>query len=318
MNKALITGAGGFIGHNLSEFLLAEDWQVIGMDYGTPPRLKHSNYTYSQESVLNLATVNYYVQRVDAVFHLAAQVGVDQTYGPVTKLINEHFDGDRIVFEACAKYKVPVLFSSTSECYGKNPHIPWSEDADCVLGTSSKSRWSYAASKLLSEHLALAMYRSHNLDVRIVRLFNITWPGQSDRFVLPRFAKQAVHGQVLTVYGDGQQKRTFCDIRDCVPALYRLMIPNAKGQIINIGSQQEITMLNLAKDVILYNKKGSLTLIDYVDAYGPNFDDMQRRLPDLNKIKLLIGWEPTIPLGWTIKDILAHELQQAKREGICE
>ena len=313
MARALIVGGHGFIGCCLAERLLDDGWSVVTLDPAKPVMdLTHERLERSTNNATDKRSMEFQVSSADCVFHLAAHVGVDRTYGHVAHTIQEHLEIDHNVFEACLNYKKPVLYTSTSEVYGKNPNIPWREDADCCLGPSSRGRWSYAASKLIGEHLALAMHRDYDLNVRIVRLFNITGGGQSNRFVLPRFAQQAIKGEPLTIYGSGEQRRTFCSVNDCVDALVKLMIPRANGEIINVGTQREITVNSLAKMVLSYNKGGTFKHIPYYDAYGADFDDVSGRVPNLEKIRLLIGWEPLIPLEWIVQGVLVHERGQIK------
>jgi len=218
--------------------------------------------------------------------------------------------GTSVVLQACARYRRPVLITSTSEVYGKSNKVPFSEDDDLVIGPSFRRRWAYACSKALDEFLAMAYWHHSRLPVVIVRLFNTVGPRQTGQYgmVVPRFVRQALAGEPLTVYGDGTQTRCFCHVKDVVGALTKLMdLPEARGQVFNVGSQEEVSIRELAERVIqLTGSSSKIVFIPFEEAFGPDFEDMQRRVPDLRKVQQAIGYRPRYTLDDIIRDVAAY------------
>lgn len=318
--KYLITGGAGFIGSHLSERLLAAGHEVTVLDNlstGSASNVSHlrSNPRFQllSGSVLDELLVGSLVAQADRVFHLAAAVGVRYILEHPVETITTNVDGTRVVLEAVKKYGVPVLITSTSEVYGKNPKVPLSEDDDSVLGSTSLYRWSYACTKALDEFLALAYARTQGVKAVIVRLFNTVGPRQVGRYgmVIPRFVQAALEGKPLYVHGDGGQSRTFCDVSDATGALVRLIEePKACGQVFNIGGREESTILALAERVVrLTGSKSAVQLVPYDVAFAgtEGFEDMRRRVPDLTRIRSLIGYEPQHNLDSILNRIIAWQ-----------
>ena len=254
--------------------------------------------------------------QADAIVHLAAAVGVQLVVERPTETIETNVLGTHAVLAAARRYRCRTLIASTSEVYGKGAKIPFGEEDDLLLGPSSRSRWSYAASKLLDEFLALAAYREHGLPVTVLRFFNTVGPGQTGRYgmVIPRFVRQALHEQPITVYGDGQQSRCFCHVQDTIAAVEALLDrpDTTAGEIYNIGSNTETTINELAQAVI--DRSGSaseLRYVPYSEAYAPGFEDMRRRVPDTTKIQHAIGWRAQRELAQIIDDVIAYERDHA-------
>jgi UDP-glucose 4-epimerase len=249
------------------------------------------------------------VDGADIVYHLAAAVGVKLIVESPVRTIETNIRLTEIVLETAAKKKRPVFVASTSECYGKSEHFPFQEDGDLVLGPSSKGRWSYACSKLIDEFLAIAYHRERGLPTVVARLFNTVGPRQTGQYgmVVPTFVRQALAGQPLTVYGDGTQSRCFSHVSDVVRALIALMdTPAACGQVVNIGTTQEVSIFELAWEVIrLSGSKSEIVLVPYEQAYEPGFEDMRRRVPDLARVQALTGWQPAMSLEQILTDVIA-------------
>ena len=255
------------------------------------------------------------VDESEVVFHLAAAVGVRLIVESPVRTIETNVNGTQLVLEAACRKKKLVFTASTSEVYGKSEHVPFHEDADLVLGPTSIGRWSYAASKALDEFLSVAYWKERKQPVVIARLFNTVGPRQTGRYgmVLPNFVRQALDGSPITVYGSGKQSRCFCDVSDSVEAILRLVGTSAAvGEVVNIGSNREITIEGLAKQVREQAKSASsIQLIPYDQAYEPGFEDMPRRVPALEKLESLTGFRPSIPLNAIIDRVIAY--QTAKR-----
>lgn len=314
-----ITGGAGFIGSHLSERLLAEGHRVTILDdlstgairnvegFQTNPRFR-----YVIDSVFNAPLVAELIDAADWVIHLAAAVGVKLIVESPVRTIETNIRGTEIVLHNAAKKKKPVLVASTSEVYGKSTKIPFSEDDDCVLGPSQKGRWSYAASKLVDEFLALSYWREKKLPTIVVRFFNTVGPRQTGQYgmVVPRFVSQALAGGPITVYGDGKQSRCFGYVGDVVGAVLRLVQePKAVGLVFNIGNDQEISILELAELVRRkVNPAASIQMIPYEQAYEEGFEDMRRRIPDLTRIRTLIGYRPTLGIE-EIVELVAADLR---------
>ena len=315
--RALITGGAGFIGSHLAEHLLENGHSVTVIDdlsTGSIKNIKHlkshPKFEYSIESIMNVPHLTELVDEADCVFHLAAAVGVQRIVDDPVQTIIINIRGTEIVLDLADKKKKKVLITSTSEVYGKSAQLPFREDGDLVLGATSRPRWSYACSKAIDEFLALAFGKSHNLPVVIARLFNTVGPRQTGRYgmVIPRFVAQGLRGQPIIVYGDGEQTRCFSHVSDIVSALGKLMAtPAANGRVINLGSQEEITIEQLAGEIIKsVESKSGIVYIPYEQAYEEGFEDMQRRVPDIAKINKLIGFRPTFTLSEIVKDIIAY------------
>lgn len=315
----LITGGAGFIGAHLTRHLLAHGHQVAVLDNLSTGSLEniqafagHPGYSFAIDSLNNSLVLDRLASQADAIVHLAAAVGVQLVVERPTATIETNVLGTHAVLAAARRYRCRTLLASTSEVYGKGVRIPFSEDDDLLLGPSSRSRWSYAASKLLDEFLGLAAHREFGLPVTILRFFNTVGPGQTGRYgmVVPRFVRQALAGEPITVYGDGEQSRCFCHVQDTVLALAALLERPAAtaGEIYNIGSNHEVTINQLAHEVIRRsNSPSTVRYVPYSEAYAPGFEDMRRRVPDIAKIRAAIGWQPTRDLPQIIDDVIAFE-----------
>ena len=313
----LITGGAGFIGSHLAERLLERGDQVLLMDNlstGSMENIRHlkkyDRMHYFLEPLENRHLLAELVDEADVVLHLAAAVGVKLIVQSPVRTIETNVNGTQSVLEAASRKKKLVFTASTSEVYGKNTNIPFHEDADLVLGPTTKGRWSYAASKALDEFLALAYWKEKGLPVVVARLFNTVGPRQTGRYgmVLPNFVGQALEGAPITVYGNGQQSRCFCDVRDAVEGLLRLIATDkAVGEVVNIGNNQETTIEALAH--LVKEKTGSSSPIRYIpydQAYEPGFEDMFRRVPCLDKLERLTGFRPTTALPEIIDRVAAY------------
>jgi UDP-glucose 4-epimerase len=318
----LITGGAGFIGSHLADFLLTRGDRVLVIDdlstgqFTNIAHLKNNpSFEYVIDSVMNRPLLSELVDRSDHVFHLAAAVGVRLVVQSPVRTIDTNIRGTEIVLEVANKKKKPVFVASTSEVYGKADKIPFSEEDDLVLGATTRGRWSYACSKALDEFLAIAYFHEKGLPVVIGRLFNTVGPRQTGRYgmVLPTFVSQALASRPITVYGDGMQSRCFGFVGDVVEALQALITNDrAYGQVFNIGSQEEISILALANLVKERLRSSSeIVLIPYERAYEAGFEDMQRRVPDLTKIQDLIGFRPRTSLA----QIIDHVAEYYRVEG---
>jgi UDP-glucose 4-epimerase len=315
----LITGGAGFIGSHLVRRLLARGDTVSILDNLTTGRfenirefIRQPHFFFAIDDLNNALVLDRLASQADAIVHLAAAVGVQLVVEHPTQTIETNVLGTHAVLSAARRYRCRTLIASTSEVYGKGVRLPFNEDDDILLGPSSRSRWSYAASKLLDEFLGLAAYREFALPVTVARFFNTVGPGQSGRYgmVVPRFVRQALAHQPLTVYGDGSQTRCFCHVEDTVAALTSLLDhpDQTVGEVYNIGSNQEISIHQLAETVI--HQAGSHSKIEFVSyskAYAPGFEDMQRRVPDTQKIHRAIGWQAQIGLHQILDDVIAYE-----------
>lgn len=325
--RALITGGAGFIGSHLSEALLAEGHSVMVVDDLSTGRFENikpltttPNFKFAIETITNETVMDRLVSECDIIFHLAAAVGVELIVQSPVRTIETNIMGSEMVLRTARRYGKKVLIASTSELYGKSESIPFKEDADSVFGPTIRSRWSYAVSKAVDEFLALAYYQEKNLPVVIFRLFNTIGPRQRGRYgmVVPRFVRQALAGDALTVYDDGKQSRCFCNVQDVVRGIVGLAAkPEAEGQVYNIGSSEEISILELARRVkARTDSKSEIILVPYEEAHAAGFEDMRRRVPDTTKINHLIGWKPTIPLDQTLDQIIAFYRDEGRNEEI--
>lgn len=317
--KVLITGGAGFIGSHLAEACLkrGDDVYIIDdLSTGSLDNIKflqeagrYNNRLFvTVDSIFNHDKLLELVGICDIVFHLAAAVGVRYILEHPLESIIANIDGTKVVLELCNKFKKKVLVTSSSEVYGKQTNDSLAETDDVVYGPSCKSRWSYATSKLLDEFLALAYYRTKGLNTIIVRLFNTVGPRQTGAYgmVIPRFVSQALKGGPITVYGDGKQTRTFTYVKDVVDALIRLMeVPGAVGEVFNIGGNEEISIKELALKIKKMTSSDSeIRYIPYDEAFEKNFEDMRRRVPSLEKIRGLIGFEPKTDLDSILKSVI--------------
>lgn len=315
--RALITGGAGFIGSHLAEALLAKGHYVTALDNlatgrfeNIAPLAEHPMFQFVYESVTTETVMDRLVSGCDVIFHLAAAVGVELIVRDPVWTIETNLEGTEMALKLARRYRKKLFLASTSEVYGKSTAIPFTEDADRVMGPTTKSRWSYAESKAIDEFLALAYHKQFGVPVVIGRFFNTVGPRQSGSYgmVIPRLVQQALAGQPLTVHGDGQQTRCFCNVKDVVRAVLALAhAPAAVGEIYNIGSQEEITIRALAERVKARAGSASpIVQLSYEQAYEKGFEDMQRRVPSLEKIHAAIGWQPTIRLDQTLDEVIAQ------------
>ncbi|MGE0443940.1 MAG: NAD-dependent epimerase/dehydratase family protein [Vicinamibacterales bacterium] len=315
--KALITGGAGFIGSHLAERLLDDGHEVDILDNlstGSIDNIAHlktrRGFSYTIDSVANEPLLAELIDRCDVVFHLAAAVGVKLIVEQPVHTIETNVHGTEVVLKHANKKKKLVFVASTSEVYGKSADVPFREEADLVLGPSIKHRWAYACSKLIDEFLALAYFKERKLPVVVVRLFNTVGPRQTGQYgmVLPTFVRQALSGQPITVFGDGTQSRSFTYVGDVVEALVRLAAePRAVGQVFNIGNTGEITISGLAERVRdLTGSRSPITYIPYSEAYEAGFEDMPRRVPDISKVRDLVGYQPRLALDDIIRRVVEH------------
>ena len=312
--KALITGGAGFVGSHLSEYLLGEGWQVQIIDDLSTGSLDnvqhlmdHEDFSYAIDTIMNETVLDRLASRCDIIFHLAAAVGVELIVKEPLHTIQTNVGGTDAVLRVAARYRRRVLITSTSEVYGKSANIPFSEEDDTVSGPTIKQRWAYACSKAIDEFAAFAAAREHGIPVHVVRLFNTVGPRQTGRYgmVIPRFVRQALANEPITVYGDGKQSRCFANVSDIVGALVKLVqCQESEGQVVNLGSQEEISIAELAERVkTQLNSQSEIIYIPYNEAYEAGFEDMLRRGPCLDKANRLIGYKPTIKLNETIQQV---------------
>jgi UDP-glucose 4-epimerase len=312
--KYLVTGGAGFIGSHLVEKLISRGDQVVVFDNlstgsasnlsGTKGKIK-----FEQGNILDRAVIDKLVSESDYVVHLAAALGVFNIVNKPLESLKTNLQGTEVVLEACDKYRKPALIASTSEIYGKNDKVPLNEEDDRIIGHPLKSRWSYSEAKAVDESLAYFYYLEKKLPIRIVRFFNTVGPRQVGHYgmVVPRFVSAALENEPLSVYGSGDQIRCFCHVDDAVRALLLVMDSDkAVGEVFNVGNNQQITIMELAKKVIeLTGSSSTIEKIAYENAYPEGFEDMQRRVPDISKIKQVLGWTPEINLEQIVKDIAA-------------
>jgi UDP-glucose 4-epimerase len=312
--RYLITGGAGFIGSHLADALLESDNSVTVLDNfstGAQANLEHlsGRMRVVHGSVLDALLVDELVETTDVVVHLAAAVGVRLIVENPLRSFITNIRGSETVLEAAHRYRKKVLLASTSEVYGKGSQAAFEEDGDRVLGSNKVSRWGYSTSKAVDEILAFAYHRERGLPTVVVRLFNTVGPRQSAAYgmVIPRLVEQALAGEPLTVYGDGQQSRCFCHVADVVRALILLLEEStAEGDVFNVGSTEEITILELARMIVeMIGSSSEIRTIPYSEAYEEGFEDMRRRVPSIAKIQGAVGWSPTVPLRDIVKDVIA-------------
>jgi UDP-glucose 4-epimerase len=315
--RVLITGGAGFVGSHLAEALLARGDEVSVIDNlstGSIDNIAHLKGTpkfhYTIDNITNEPVLAELIDRSDAVVHLAAAVGVKLIVEAPVHTIETNVHGTEVVLKHANKKKKLVLLASTSEVYGKSADVPFSEDADLVLGPTVKHRWAYACSKLIDEFLALAYWKERKLPVIIVRLFNTVGPRQTGQYgmVIPNFVRQALAGHPITVFGDGTQSRSFTYVGDVVRAMVALIAePRAVGQVFNIGNGAEISIGELAALVKRMTASSSeIVHVPYDQAYEAGFEDMPRRVPDISRIRRLVGYEPTVGLEETLARVIEH------------
>lgn len=331
--RILITGGAGFIGSHLAESLLSQGHQVTAIDNlstGSFKNIQHlvdrwsqgtdpPSFRFAIDTITNEIVLDRLVSECDLIFHLAAAVGVKLIVENPVHTIETNVMGTEAVLKAALRYRVKVLIASTSEVYGKGNKIPFQEDDDVVLGPTSRSRWSYAASKMVDEFLALAYFREKGLPVVVVRLFNTVGPRQTGQYgmVVPRFVQQALSGDSLSVYGDGNQSRCFLHVKDAVSALINLAgCPEAIGEVFNVGSTEQVSIRDLAEMVLGLvrertkinpkNIENPIEYIPYEKAYAEGFEDMIQRLPDISKLGRFIGWGPKYSLKKILNDVISH------------
>ncbi len=312
--RYLITGGCGFIGSHLAETLLASGHQVTVLDDLSTGRIanvrdieSHPDFQILIGSVTDESLVHEAVLQCDAVFHLASAVGVRLIMDQPIETIDTIVTGTQVVLKLANRYRKPLLLTSTSEVYGKSTNIPFVEDGDRLEGPTTKHRWAYACAKALDEFLAIAYWKTTSLPIVVVRLFNTVGPRQTGQYgmVVPNFIRQAQTGGTLNVYGDGSQSRCFCHVSDVVQGLTSLMAcPAARGEVINLGSTEEISILKLAQQVVAEMASSSeIKLVPYSDIFGDGFEDMQRRVPCIAKAQRLVGWTATKSLREIIHDV---------------
>ena len=326
MTHALITGGAGFIGSHLSEKLLSAGYEVTIIDdlstgqfRNIVPLQKQADFHYAIEDIRNIHVMDRLVSECDVIYHLAAAVGVQKIISEPINTIEINIGGTEVVLKTARRYRKKVLIASTSEIYGKGARFPFHEDDDRVMGPTTRSRWSYAASKAIDEFLALAYHKEVGLPVVIFRLFNTVGPRQTGQYgmVLPRFVKAALADEPIPVYGDGEQSRCFCNVRDVVGAIHGLSeSSSAVGNVFNIGSTEEVSILQLAERVRTRAKSSSdIQFVPYDQAYEAGFEDFRRRVPSLAKIQAAIEWEPTTSLDETIDQIIAYYQEVGEHGG---
>jgi UDP-glucose 4-epimerase len=323
--RVLITGGAGFIGSHLSDAYLQRGDEVFVIDdlstgsFENIRHLKdHPRFHYTIDNVHNQPVTAELVDQCDVIVHLAAAVGVKLIVESPVRTIETNVHGTEVVLSLANKKKKKVLIASTSEVYGLSAEIPFREDGNLVMGATTKGRWSYACSKAIDEFLALAYWREKKLPTTVVRLFNTVGPRQTGQYgmVIPTFVKQALAGRPITVYGSGKQSRCFCHVGDVVGGLMKLMDTDAAvGEVFNVGSNQEITILDLASRVKeLANSESEIVFVPYDEAYEEGFEDMPRRIPDISKVNKLVGFKPAMELDGILKSVIDFHSGQTARE----
>ena len=314
--RFLVTGGAGFIGSHLCDLLIDNGHSVHVLDdlstgeiENIAPLARHPSFDCTIASVAERGVVAGLIGGVDAVIHLAAAVGVRLVVESPVRAIETNVRCTEVVLAQADIQKKPVMIASTSEVYGKSEALPFREDGDLQMGATSKARWAYACSKAIDEFLAMAYWRERKLPITVVRLFNTVGPRQTGNYgmVVPRLVGQALAGEPLTVYGDGRQTRCFCHVADVVRALHALLDKqSAWGNVFNVGSTEEVSIIELARRIVaLTGSDSRVSLTPYDEAYGPGFEDMYRRVPDIAKVRELIGWSPSRSLEDIITDVAA-------------
>ena len=313
----LVTGGAGFIGGHLCERLLQQGYRVVAIDNLSTGRLENiahlralPHFQFVRETITNSQVLDRLTSEADVVIHLAAAVGVQLIVENPVHTIETNIMGTDMVLTTANRYGCKVLLASTSEVYGKGVSVPFREEDDRLMGPTTRNRWAYATSKAVDEFLGLAYHQQFGLPVVIMRFFNTVGPRQTGRYgmVVPRFVRQALRNEPLTVYGDGQQSRCFGDVADVSGAIMGLMNhPGAVGEVFNIGNTQEVTVTELAEMVIaLTGSQSTIHYIPYEEAYAPGFEDMRRRVPSIDKIAALIGYKPQYGLDSILRRVIEY------------
>jgi len=319
----LVTGGAGFIGSHLCEQLIEDGHKVVAIDNLSTGRIEnvyhlrnHSSFQFVKENILNQQVLEDYARDSDVIVHLAAAVGVKLIVEDPVHTINTNVMGTEAILKIANRYNCKTILASSSEVYGKSNNVPFQEDDDCLIGPTTNSRWAYATSKAVDEFLGLAYFHQYNLPVIVIRLFNTIGPRQIGRYgmVVPRFVRQALSGEPLQVYGEGTQTRCFADVNDVVSAIIKLLQHDqAYGQVFNIGSTEEISIISLAQRVIqLTGSRSSIEFLSYDDAYAPGFEDMKRRVPSTEKLYRYIKLKPRYNLDDTLIRVIQYVQQQSK------
>jgi UDP-glucose 4-epimerase len=315
--RVLITGGAGFVGSHLAEALLERGRRVMVIDNLSTGQFeniahltRHPNFRFTIEDITNAIVLDRLASECDLIFHLAAAVGVKLIVDNPVHTIETNVMGTEAVLKAALRYRAKVLIASTSEVYGKGNRIPFEEDDDVVLGPTCRSRWSYAASKMVDEFLGLAYHQEKALPVVVFRLFNTVGPRQTGRYgmVVPRLVRQALRGEPLTVYGDGRQSRCFLHVGDAVQAMIALSeCPQALGEVFNVGSTQETTILDLAQKILRATDSPDdrIAFVSYEEAYAEGFEDMYRRVPNVSKVRRFTNWQDQHSLDEILRDVIA-------------
>ena len=313
--RVLVTGGAGFIGSHLADALIARGDNVVALDNfstGSTANIKHitKNFEIIDGDIRNTDLINDTIKDVDLVFHMAAALGVNTILESPLESISTNIAGSEVVLNAAANYKKRILIASTSEIYGKNPKQPLNETDDRVVGSPQKIRWSYSDAKAIEEAMAFSLNQEKSLKVTTARLFNTVGPRQSAHYgmVVPRFVRSALKNEPINVYGDGTQSRVFCHVDDAIEALLALVGRDKTiNEVYNVGGTGEVTIKELADQVIKETKsQSSIEYVAYEKAYAPGFEDMQRRVPDISKIKQELNWAPKKNLSQIIADVAAH------------
>ena len=316
--KTLITGGAGFIGSHLAEKLLAAGHDVIAIDDLSTGSLNNINhllnnpkFDFIYDNVRNAEMMHVLVEKCDAIYHLAAAVGVQLIVDDPVHTIETNIHGTEVVLNIANKFRKKILLASTSEVYGKSEKVPFQEDDDTVMGSTKYSRWSYACSKAIDEFLGMAYYEQYGLPVIVARFFNTVGPRQTGRYgmVIPRFVERALKNEPILIYGTGKQSRCFGYVGDVVDAAVALMnCPDAPGRVYNVGSTEEISIEDLAKKIVqMTGSKSEFQYISYEEAYGKPFDDMMRRTPCLNRLETTIGFRPRTSLETILSKVIEHK-----------
>jgi nucleoside-diphosphate-sugar epimerase len=323
--KILVTGGAGFIGSHLGELLVHNGHTVVAIDNLSTGKLDNivhllpmPAFQFVRESITNSQVLDRLTSEADIIIHLAAVVGVKLIVEDPVNTIATNIMGTEAVLTTANRYGCKVMLASTSEVYGKGSKVPFNEEDDCVMGPTSHSRWSYATSKAIDEFLGLAYYRQFKLPVVVMRFFNTVGPRQTGQYgmVVPRFVRQALANEPITIYGDGKQSRCFADVADIISAIYKLSShPAAVGQVFNVGATEEVTIRELAERIIAATgSQSKIIYVPYEEAYAPGFEDMRRRMPDLTKVHQLIGYEPSFTLNDTLMRVIDFERQQLVKQ----